>query len=115
MAHCDYDEPELWDMTDVLFDTQKMVERLENAGVPAAQACAHIAVLAEAINALGATIGERCASKEDVAKLEADMNFGFEKLRRELTDMKTDLMRWVVTVGILQMALIAALVLKLVG
>lgn len=122
-------------MDDVLFDTQKMVERLEGAGVPAAQARVHTAVLAEALGALQATILEHCASKEDLARLEARTNERFDSLqastdarfkiadehltaeaallRAAIVDTRTDLMKWVVSVGILQMALIVGLVLKL--
>jgi hypothetical protein len=111
-------------MIDVLFDTQKMVERLEGAGVPPAQARMHTALLEEAIAALHSTIVEHCASKEDLARLEVRMDTGFKileehlvteaaLLRAAISDTRTDLMKWVVTVGILQMALIAGLVLKL--
>ncbi|TFW35657.1 DUF1640 domain-containing protein [Massilia horti] len=86
-------------MADMHFDTQKMVERLEGAGVPSPQARAHSAGLAEVVNAFEATITERFASKQDLEKL------------------KTQLIAWVVSVvvsvGILQTTLIVALVLKL--
>jgi hypothetical protein len=111
-------------MTDMLFDTQKMVERLEEVGVPPAQARMHTVLLAEAISALETTIIERCASKHDVAQGFAEMRAAIEKLDARfdmrlagvdtrMAELKSDLMRWVVTVGILQMALIGALVLKL--
>jgi hypothetical protein len=108
-------------MADMLFDTQKMVERLESVGVPPVQARMHIAILAEVMSTLETVITERCASKDDIARLEARI----DKLQAhidnievrtdaKLSDLKSELIRWVVTVGILQMALIAALVLKLV-
>lgn len=111
-------------MSDMLFDTQKMVERLEGAGVPPAQARVHTALLGEAISTLQATMIEHCASKEDLARVEVRMDTGFKSLeehlatatallRAAISDTRSDLMKWVVTVGILQMALIAGLVLKL--
>jgi hypothetical protein len=104
-------------MTDVLFDTQKMVERLEGVGVPSAQARMHTVLLAEAIGAVEATIIERCASKEDVAqefiRIRAALDTLESRFEARLTDVKSELIRWVVSVGILQMALIAALMLKL--
>lgn len=109
-------------MNDMLFDTQKMVERLENAGVAPAQARMHVAVLAEVINAALTTITERCANKEDIADVRAcigKVNTRIDRLEAHIdarfADMKSELLRWVITVGILQMALIAALVLKLVS
>jgi hypothetical protein len=100
-------------MTDVLFDTQKMVERLEGAGVPPAQARTHTALLAGVTNAMEATIIERCASKQDLEKLDARIEVRMAGFDARLAELKSELLRWVVTVGILQMALIAALVLKL--
>lgn len=118
-------------MSDMHFDTQKMVERLEDADVPPAQARVHTALLVETINASEAKIIEHCASKDDLARMEArtdarfdkvDMRFAIleehlateaSRLRTAIADTNTELMKWVVTVGILQMALIAGLVLKL--
>jgi chromosome segregation ATPase len=139
-------------MASMLFDTQKMVEHWESTGVPSEHARAHTAVLAEGLNALEAAIVERCASKEDLRKLEAkldarmdrlqsqidinaaDMNAKFAEVKAEFANMnaklaeinarfaetdakianlRSELIRWMVTVGILQTALITALVLKL--
>jgi hypothetical protein len=100
-------------MTDMLFDTQKMVERLESVGVPPAQARMHTVLLAEAISALEATIIERCASKQDLEKLESRIEVRMAGFDARLAELKSELIRWVVTVGVLQTALIAALLLKL--
>jgi hypothetical protein len=107
-------------MTDVLFDTQKMVERLEGAGVPPAQARVHTALLTEVMNAMEAAIIERCASKQDLERLEARVEVrmaGFDArlagFDARLAELKSELIRLVVTVGVLQTALIAALLLKL--
>jgi uncharacterized sporulation protein YeaH/YhbH (DUF444 family) len=97
-------------MADMLFDTQKLVERLEEAGVPPSQARAHIAVLAEVIGSLERTIIERCASKQDLEELRCE-------IKQEIEAAKSDLMRWmlsvVVAAGLLQTTLVAALILKL--
>jgi beta-phosphoglucomutase-like phosphatase (HAD superfamily) len=107
-------------MTDMLFDTQKMVERLEGVGVPPAQARMHTVLLAEAISAVETTIIERCASKQDLERLEARVEVrmaGFDArlagFDARLAELKSELIRLVVTVGVLQTALIAALLLKL--
>jgi hypothetical protein len=114
-------------MTDMLFDTQKMVERLEGAGVPPTQARVHTALLTEVMTAMEAAIIERCASKQDLERMEARIEVrmagfdarlaGFDArlagFDARLAELKSELIRMMVTVGILQTALIAALLLKL--
>lgn len=112
-------------MAAIAFDTLKMAERLENAGMPAAQAKMQATVLAEVITAEDASIVDRFSSKQDVAVELAAIKAGIEKLDSKISqnaaefkalnsDTKSELIRWVVSVGILQMALVAGLVLKLV-
>jgi hypothetical protein len=116
-------------MTAIPFDTLKMVERLESAGVPTPQAKVQAAVLAEVISAEDASIAERFSGKTDVAQELAGMKAEVHALRSEfkaevqalrsefkqgIAETKSELIRWVVSVGILQMALVAGLVLKLV-
>jgi hypothetical protein len=104
-------------MTGMLFDTQKMVERLEGVGVPPAQARMHTVLLAEAVSAVETTIIERCASKQDIAQGFVEMRAVIDKLDARVdtrvAELKSEMIRWVVSVGILQTALIAALLLKL--
>lgn len=159
-------------MASLPFDTLEMVERLEDAGVPTAQAKVQVSMLAEVIRSEDASISDRFVSKQDVIqelasirtlieKLDAKTNTRFEmldakidskfgmldakidskfgmldgkidaniktldtkidanigmldiKIDKSASDVKSELIRWVVTVGILQMALIAGLVLKL--
>lgn len=112
-------------MAAIAFDTLKMAERLESAGMPAAQAKMQATVLAEVITAEDASIADRFSSKQDVAVELAAIKAGIEKLDSKISqsaaefkalnsDTKAELIRWVVSVGILQMALVAGLVLKLV-
>jgi hypothetical protein len=112
-------------MAAIAFDTLKMAERLESAGMPAAQAKMQATVLAEVITAEDASIVDRFSSKQDVAVELAAIKAGIEKLDSKISqsaaefkasnsDTKAELIRWVVSVGILQMALVAGLVLKLV-
>ena len=119
------------------FDTQKMTDRLESVGIPADQAKMQVAVLADAIEAEDASITERFAGKPDVLEELSAIKLGelnaikieLEKtnsritetrieLEKKMTELKSELMRWVVTVvvatGILQTALISALILKVV-
>jgi hypothetical protein len=111
-------------MTEMRFDTPKMVERLEEAGVPSEQARAHASVLVDVVSAAEASIMDRAATKQAVEhelnqikialeRFEARVEVRFAGVDARLAELKTDLFRWVVSVGILQTALIAALVLKL--
>ncbi|HEY1231137.1 MAG TPA: hypothetical protein VGF26_27865 [Ramlibacter sp.] len=101
-------------MTEMLLDTQKVVDRLVDAGVPPVQARAHAAVLAEVMGSVNEHFIGNFATKEDldraVKELKADLRVEMEKLRG-------DLMRWTLTVvvaaGFIQTALIVGLILKL--
>lgn len=54
-------------------------------------------------------------SEADLNVLRAEMKQEFAEVRKEVSETKTELVRWVVAVGVLQTALITALVLKRVG
>lgn len=127
-------------MSEMRFDTEKMVERLEDAGVPQAQARAHVSLLMNSINTTEESIIERCASKHQIADHVAVIKAEFEKQRlhfddqfenlrlyldaelekqrlhfeARLSETRGELIKWVVSAGILQMALITGLVLKLI-
>jgi hypothetical protein len=98
------------EMTDMLFDTQKVVDRLVEAGVPPTQARAHAAVLVDVIGSIDGHVIERYATKDAVARAVDKFEAGMAKLR-------SDLMKWVLVVGVslsfLQTAFISALILKL--
>ncbi len=108
------------------FDTLKVVERLEGAGVPAEQARMHASVLSDVltqtISAESACLSERFANKQEVAAEFSEVKFALEKLDAKISttaaELKSELIRWVVSVvvsvGILQTALIAGLFLKIV-
>lgn len=99
-------------MTEMLIDTQRVVDRLMEAGVPLGQARAHAAVLADVMASVDGHITEHYASKDSVS-------IAVEKFEASIEKLRSDLMRWVITVvaaaGILQTALISGLLLKLVG
>ena len=104
-------------MAAIPFDTLKMAERLERAGFSIEQAKVQAAMLAEIIGAEDASIVERFSSKHDVSRELTESRSSIEKLEakidRTVSEAKAELVRWVVGVGLLQMALIAGLVLKL--
>ena len=118
-------------------DTLKMAERLEGAGVPVGQARMHALVLSdaldEAIRAEEAWIVARCANKAEVSSEFCEVRSALEKLDAKIdkvastldakivataAELKSELIRWVLTVsvsvGALQLALISGLLLKLV-
>lgn len=103
--------------TEIGFETLKMVERFQSAGFSADQAKMTATVLAEVIGAEDARIAERFSTKQDVALELAGIRSDIDALRHEMktmiADTKAELVRWVVGVGLLQMALITGLVLKL--
>jgi hypothetical protein len=88
-------------MTAITFDTLQFVQRLKKAGVKELEAEA----IAEA--ARDVQIAADVATKQDLASVEA-------KLEIKIAENKAELVKWVVSVGVLQSALIAALVLKLI-
>lgn len=91
-------------MMAVPFDTLKMADRLEAAGFTLKQAKAQAEAFAEVVS----EESSRLATKQDIENLRLEV-------KALVSDSKADLVRWVVGVGLLQMALIAGLVLKLVG
>jgi hypothetical protein len=78
------------EMATMTFDTLQFVQRLKKAGVQEKEAEA----IAEAVR--DAQANSEIATKRDLAEL------------------KADLVKWVVTVGVLQTAMIGALLMKLI-
>ena len=89
-------------MVAITFDTLKFANTLKDAGVPPAQAEAEAKALSEVLE-----INLReLATQQDLKLLEAN-------LKRDIAESKAELIRWVVGVGMLQITLIAALLLRL--
>lgn len=78
-------------MTTVTFDTLKFVERLKAAGIPEAHAKAEAEALTEALN----TGGQELATK------------------RDLIELKFDMLKWIVSLALAQMGLLIGILLKL--
>jgi hypothetical protein len=85
-------------MTATTFDTLKYAERLRAAGVPELQAKAQAQALADALR----EGGQDFATKADIAEL-----------RREMAEMKADIIKWVVGMAIAQISLLVWLLMKL--
>lgn len=123
-------------------DTQQVVERLTGAGVPDRQARAHACILSEALQDFDAQGSARFVTKQDLdealapihealvrldarinaldAKIEAvdakidvvDAKIDL-KIDAAVSKIKGDLILWIVSAGIFQTGLVAALVLEL--
>ena len=93
-------------MAVITFDTLKFANRLKSAGVPEKQAEAEAEALSEVLEV---------NFKDLVTNPSLDHRLRESELRLEtkIAETKADLIRWVVTVGVLQTTLIAALLLKL--
>lgn len=116
-------------------DTQQVVERLTGAGVPDRQARAHAFILSEALQDFDAQGSARFVTKQDLdealapihealvrldarinaldAKIEAvDAKIDL-KIDAAVSKIKGDLILWIVSAGIFQTGIVAALVLEL--
>ena len=104
-------------MASITFDTLKFVEKLKAAGVsePQAKAMADVQrdVLTETLDMTLATKTDVLEVKTEVDFLRRDMEILRADLKRDIAETKAELIRWVVAVGMLQIALIAALLLRL--
>jgi hypothetical protein len=89
-------------MAAISFDTLKFSKRLKDAGVPDKQAEAEAEALAEVFEVNLSDL----ATKQDLREVEL-------KLEARLAETKADLIRWVVSAGIVQTAVIGALVMSL--
>jgi hypothetical protein len=88
-------------MNTLTFDTLQFVQRLKKAGVKEIEAEA----IAEAVRDVQAN--SDVATKHDLAEVKA----GFEV---KIAETKAELVKWVVCVGVLQTAIIATLLMKLI-
>lgn len=91
-------------MSTLTFDTLKFAKTLTAAGVPSAQAEAEAEALANVLEESGKTAN--LTTKQDLAIVKAELEV-------KIAEMKSELIRWVVGVGMLQTAMIAALLMKL--
>ncbi len=98
-------------MSTITFDTLKYATRLKRAGMDEKIAEEEASALSEILEAGSNDL----AAKSDLNVLRSEMKQEFAEVRKEVAETKTELVRWIVAVGVLQTALITALVLKLVG
>jgi hypothetical protein len=111
-------------MTTLTFDTHDFVKKLKGAGFSEEQA----EVLTDLQKATSINTLEQArhdyelddlASKRDLKELEVALRRDIKeielKLEVRIAETKADLIRWVVGVGLLQITIIAALILRLTG
>ena len=89
-------------MATITFDTLKFANKLKSAGVLPEQAEAE----AEALSEVFEINLKELPTQQDLKLLEAS-------LKRDIAETKAELIRWVVAVGVLQITLISALIIKL--
>ena len=89
-------------MTTITFDTLAYVKTLRDAGVEEKQAEAQATALATVLKSGAGDL----ATKQDIELMRAEQ-------KRDAAELKAELIRWVVGVGILQTTLIVGILAKL--
>ena len=99
-------------MSTLTFDTLKFANRLKAVGVPEKQAEEQAAMMAEAVWDIQTNANP--ATKHDMADLRKEIELVRADLIAKMAETRADLVKWVVSVGVLQTAMIGALLLKLI-
>ena len=92
-------------MTTVTFDTHAYVRKLKSVGFTEEQA----AVQAEVLFSVFEKNLSDLATRRDLKELELATKLEIEKVRKELAESKTDIIKWVLGVAAGQAALIIAI------
>lgn len=115
-------------MSAIAFDTLKFTKRLREAGVPEKQAEAEAEAVQDALREVIADFEKSrladVSTKLDIKELDAKLETTRDFLRRDIKESElkleakiaetnANLVKWVVSAGVLQFALIAALLLTL--
>ncbi|WP_019867800.1 CCDC90 family protein [Methylovulum miyakonense] len=111
-------------MATLTFDTHEFVTELKQAGLTEIQAEAITKLHQQATNAVVEFVKhehslETLVTNKDldarIKETELKIELVRSELRRDIAETKAELIRWVVGVGILQITIITALLLKLIG
>lgn len=105
-------------MAALAFDTHEFVKELKEAGFSEQQAEVITKLQKSAVSS---TLEQArhdyelddLATKRDIRDVDLKIELAKAELKRDIAETKADLIRWVVGVGLLQITLIAALMLKL--
>jgi len=107
-------------MSTLTFDTLKFANRLKTAGVPAVQAEAEADALSEVLETNLGELATKADLREvetglrhEISDLRKDMDTKFEKtestFRQEMTNMKFELLKWMIGLLVAQTGLLLAL------
>jgi hypothetical protein len=111
-------------MTTLAIDTYALVTKLKEAGIPEQQAAAQVETITRAIDAAldqsrhEHDLDNLVTNKNLDARIketELKMELAKAELKRDIAENKAELVRWVVGVGLLQITIITALLLRLAG
>lgn len=107
-------------MTTLTFDTYEFVKKLKDVGFSEQQAevltdLQKTTVLNTLEQARHDYDLDNLATKRDIREIELKIELVRSELKRDISETKAELIRWVVGVGLLQTVLITALLLKLSG
>jgi len=95
-------------MATITFDTHLFVRKLRETGISEPQAEVIIEVVRDAV------ASSEVATKNDLEVAKLELKRDIETVRKEMAEIKAELVRWVIGAGFLQTVLIAALLMKLV-
>lgn len=90
----------------IIFDNHKYAMRLTEAGMSPALADIHVEMTADIMRALQALDSRLQRADDKLAIFKSELEV-------KIADTRSDIVKWVVSVGILQSSLIAALLLRL--
>lgn len=105
-------------MTTITFDTHAFIKKLTESGLTEQQAEAITELQKETVKSTLEQARheyelDNLATKRDLRELELRLEARIKDTELKIVESKAELVRWVVGVGILQTALIAALLIKL--
>jgi hypothetical protein len=97
----------------VAFDTLKLADRLEAAGMPAAQARGTAAALADSMTGAVATATDiaaiRAEIRESELRLRGEIRDTESRLRTEIADLRSDILKWMIgAIGFQTIAVVGA-------
>ena len=96
-------------MTAIAFDTLAYVKTLRDAGMEEKQAEAQAIALSAVLKGQSGSV----ATKADISDLKRDNELLKAEMKRDMAEVKAELVKWVVGVGILQTTLIVGILARL--
>jgi hypothetical protein len=82
------------------FDTLAYSQKLRSSGIPSEHAEAHAEALKAALAETVATKSDVEAVRRDLKDVEAALKLEIERVRREMAEAKTDIIKWLAGIGI---------------